>query len=317
MRHTAMATLAFWAIAGVAWAQQAPPSPLPAPMPANSEKAAEAESAPAKETFDARVHRLLDEFNQRHADRVQEMASYEKTGDSDPDLKQFADPRKVQVELKDEEDREQTSKTLAKEYTGEARQVQAQEKALEAFIARRRKTLDDLSKPAGADNQQDLEVAIENLARQPGTEAQVSELRRRLADDERNAQVQSTEQSFAQQEAARSEEELKRLRTVRETLESESKAYTADAASAHQNKLDLADRLEFYVVNAQAEDALEEGRKATVAVQHLKASPEVAGTLEGLGPGAKTENPAAAKDCTVHTGDVKGCPETTSSNSKE
>jgi len=326
MRPTPILTLVCCALAGVTLAQQptpphapAPPVAAPeAPPPTGVEPEAQHESPPAKEPLEVRVHRLLDEFNQRHDDRVLEMYSYGKAGDAEPGLKQFADPRKVEVELKDEQDREQTSKALAKEYADEARQVENQEQALQNFIAKRQKTLDDMSKHAGTINRQDLEVAAENLARQPGTDAQVREIRRHLADDELSAKDLSTRQSLAQQETASAQDELKRLRALEQSLELESKSYTADAASAHQNQLHLADRLEFYVVNAQAEDVLDQGRKATEAVHHLAASPEVQDTLGSLGPSGKVDaKPDPAKKCTGTANDGKGCPEKAAPDPKE
>jgi myosin heavy subunit len=319
-------TLVCYALAGVALAQQHPPTEAPAPPtaapgappPAGVETGAEPESPPAKESLQVRVGRILDDFNQRHDQRVLEMYSYGKAGDAEPGLKQFADPRKVEVELKDEQDREQTSKALAKEYADEATQVQSQEQALQSFIAKRQKTLDDLSKKANTINRHDLEVAAENLARQPGTEAQVREIRRRLAEDEENTKELSTQQPLAQQEVAGAQDELKRLGALEQSLDKESKAYTADAASAHQNQLHLADRLEFYIVNAQAEDVLDQGRKATATVHHLAASPEVQDTLESLGPSVKVASkPAPAKKCTETANDGKGCPQKAAPDSKE
>jgi hypothetical protein len=247
------------------------------------------ESPPAKELFEDRVRRLVDDFTQRHDQRVIEMDSYDKAGESEPGLKQFADPRKVEVELKDEQDREQTSRVLAREYYEEARQVYNQELALQNFIAKRQKTLDDMAKRAGGINRHDLEVAAENLARQPGTEAQVRDIRRRLDEDAIGAKELATRQSLAQQETVSAQDELKRLAALSQSLQKESQAYSADAASAHQNQLHLADRLEFYVVNAQAEDVLAQGRKATEAVHHLAASPEVQDTLGSLNPSAKAD----------------------------
>jgi chromosome segregation ATPase len=265
-----------------------------------------------------RVRRLLDEFNQRHDERVAEMNSYGKAGDAEPGLKQFADPRKVQVELKDEQDREQTSKALAKEYAEEGRQVHNQEQALQTFIAKRQKTLDGLNKKAATFNRQDLELAAENLARQPGTEAQVREIRRRLDAAQNDAKDMSTQQSLAQQEAASAQDELKKLQELGQSLDLESKSYTADAASAHQNQLHLADRLEFYVVNAQSEDVLGQARKATEAVHHLAASPEVEDTLGSLGASAKAEaKPDPDKKCADTANDGKGCPEKAAPDPKE
>ena len=325
MRPTPILTVVCWALAGVALAQQpappqaltSPPTAPEAPQPARVETEAGHEP-PAKEVFEVGVGRLLDDFNQRHDQRVLEMNSYGKAGDAEPGLKQFADPRKVEVELKDEQDREQTSQALAKEYAEEARQVQGQEQALQNFIAKRLKTLDGLSKRASTVDRHDLEVAAENLARQPGTDAQVQEIRRRLYEDERDAKDLSTQQSLAQQEAVRAQDELKRLGELEQSLERESQAYTADAASAHQNQLHLADRLEFYVVNAQAEDVLEQGHKATAAVHHLAASPEVQDTLDSLGPNVKADAKSdPLKNCTQTANDGKGCPEKASPNPKE
>jgi len=324
MKPAALVTLLCCTLANALYAQAPAPHHALPPLPAALEAAppagaeAEREAPPAKEVLQVRVNRILDEFNQRHDDRVLEMYSYGKAGDAEPGLKQFADPRKVEVELKDEQDREQTSKALAQEYADEASQVQTHEQALQSFIAKRQKTLADLSKRAGTVNRQDLEVAAENLARQPGTDAQVSEIRRRLAEDESNSKSIGTQRSLAQQEAASAQDELKRLQTLEQSLRQESKAYIADAASAHQNQLNLADRLEFYIVNAQAEDVLDQDRKATASVHHLAASPEVQDTLKSLNPGEKSKpklDPAAP--CTEATNEGKECSEKSEQSPKE
>ncbi len=326
MRSTPILTLVCCALAGVALAQQPAPPDAPAVPPAAPEasQAARVEteathpSPPNKELLQERVRRLLDDFEQRHQQRVLEMSSYDKVSDAEPGVKRFADPRKVQVEIKDELDREQTSKALAKEYAEEARQVQNQEQALQDFIAKRQKTLDGLNKRTNNVNRQDLELAATNLARQPGTEAQVSEIRRQLSEADRDAEEFSTQQSQGQQEISGAQEELKKLRALDQSLGKEAKAYRADAASAHQNQLHLADRLEFYVVNAQAEDVLDQDGKATEAVQHLAASPEVHDTLESPGPSVKLDAKTdLAKKCTETPNDGKGCPETAAEEPKE
>lgn len=326
MRATALSIVACFAVAGVVFAQQpaSPPEEPTLPPAAESSRpaAAKTTAAPeepaAKEPLEARVHNLIDGFNQRHEDRVLEMASYGKAGDAEPGLKQYADPRRVEVELKDEQDRERTSKALAKEYADEALLVRGQEQSLQSFIAKRQKTLDTLSKRDSTVNAQDLEVAAENLAHQPGTEAQVSEIRHRLYENERDAKEATTQQALAQQEAASAQDELKRLVALADSLEKESKAYTADAESAHQNQLNLADRLEYYDVSAQAEDVLDQGHKATAAVHHLAASPEVQNTLQSLGSSKKADaKPDAANKSSDTTNDAQGHPEKSAPEPKE
>jgi hypothetical protein len=326
MRRAPILTLLFCALSSAAIAQQpSPPEALvapraapEAPQPERVEPGAGPESAPGKDPLDVRVRRLLDDFNQRHDDRVLEMSSYGKAGDAEPGLKKFADPRKVELELKDEADREQTSEALAKEYAQEARQVERQEQGLQDFIAKRQKTLDDLSKRVGTFNRQDLELAAANLAHQPGTESQVDAIRRRLGEAEGNEKEVAAQRPQIQKEIAGAEEELNKLQALVQSLEKESKAYKADAASAHQNQLNLADRLEFYVVRAQAEDVVEEGRKATAAVRHLSASPEVQGTLASPAPSGKVPaNQGKPEKCTQAQSAAKGCAETAPPEPKE
>jgi hypothetical protein len=305
----------------------APPPPAPgttaavpeSPAPATSETPATAtdntqgarETPVDAEPFDARVHRLLDEYNQRRQQRELEMASYNKASGNDPDLERFADPRKVQVELKDELDREQTSEQLANDYAEKVREVQGKEQAVQDFIAKRRKTLDELSKQNAGVNRQDLEVALANLAHQPEspeTEAQMRDIDRRLSEAERLEKDLPARQTRAQEEAAGAEEELAKLKALEQAYEKESKAFAADALSAHQNRLGLADRLEFYVVRAQAEDVLEQGRKATQSVQHLSASPEVDKTLNSSKSKAKADTDLEQlRNCIRQSGDVEAC----------
>lgn len=112
----------------------------------------------------------------------------------------------------------------------------------------------------------------------------------------------------AEQEAAGAAEELAKLKALEQSYEKESRAFAADALSAHQNRLGLADRLEYYVVRAQAEDVLEQGRKATQSVQHLAASPEVDKTLNSSGSSAKADTDLEQlRSCIQQSGDVKAC----------
>ena len=339
MRPALILTLLACALAGVALAQQppttnvpppppagvAPPPPAPgttesqSPPPAASEtpQTATEDTQGARETpldvepFDARVHRRLDEYNQRREQRELEMASYNKASGNDPGLERFADPRKVQVELKDELDREQTSGQLANDYAEQAREVLGKEQAVQDFIAKRQKTLDDLSKQTVGVNRQDLEVALANLAHQPDspeTEAQMREIDRRLSEAERLEKDLPARRTRAQEEAAGAAEALAKLKALQQSYEKESKAFAADALSARQNRLGLADRLEYYVVRAQAEDVLEQGRKATQSVQHLAASPEVDKTLNSSGSSAKSETDLEQlRSCIQQSGDVKVC----------
>jgi chromosome segregation ATPase len=338
MKRALILTLLGCALAGVALAQQpptthvpppppagvAPPPPTPgtteseSPPPAASEtpETAPADTQGARETpldaeaFDVRVHRRLDEYNQRRDQRELEMASYSKASGNDPGLERFADPRKVQVELKDELDREQTSEQLANDYAEQAREVLSKQQAIQDFVDKRRKTLDDLSKQ-NVVNPQDLEVALANLAHQPEspeTEAQMREIDRRLSEAERLEKDLPARRTRAQEEAAGAAEELGKLKALEQSYEKESKAFATDALSAHENRLGLADRLEYYVVRAQAEDVLEQGRKATQSVQHLAASPYVDKTLNSSGSSAKPETDLEQlRSCIQQSGDVKAC----------
>jgi hypothetical protein len=341
MKPALILALLGFALAGVALAQQPPPNNVPPPPPgtappppAPGAAASEPESVPsaasetpatatedntqgARETpvdaepFDARVHRLLDEYNQRREQRELEMASYNKASGNDPGLERFADPRKVQVELKDELDREQTSEQLANEFTERVREVQAKEQAVQDFIAKRRKTLEELSKQTANVNRQDLEVALANLAHQPEspeTEVQMREIDRRLSEAERLEKDLPARQARGQEEAAGAAEELAKLKALEQAYDKESKAFAAEALSAQQNRLGLADRLEYYVVRSQAEDVLEQGRKATQSVQHLSASKEVDKTLNGAKPTAKTNTDLEQlRNCIRESGDVQAC----------
>ena len=339
MKPALILTLLGCALAGVALAQQpptfhvppppparvAPPPPTPgtteseSPPPAASEtpETATEDTQGARETpldaepFDARVHSRLDEYNQRREQRELEMASYNKVSGNDPGLERFADPRKVQVELKDELDREQTSEQLANDYAEQAREVLGKQQAVQDFIAKRRKTLDDLSKQNVGVNLQDLEVALANLAHQPEspeTEAQMREIDRRLSAAERLEKDLPARRTRAQEEAAGAAEALAKLKALEQSYEKESRAFAADALSARQNRLGLADRLEYYVVRAQAEDVLDQGRKATQSVLHLAASPEVDKTLNGSGSSAKSETDLEQlRSCIQQSGDVKAC----------
>jgi hypothetical protein len=265
------------------------------------------------ETFDVRVHRRLEEYNQRREQRELEMASYADASGSDPGLERFADPRKVQVELKDELDREQTSEQLANDYAEQAREVLSKEQAVQDFIAKRSKTLEDLSTQNGSVNRQDLEVALANLARlpdSPGIQAQMREIDRRLSEAERLEKDLPARRTRAQQEVAGAADELAKLKELEKFYEKESKAFAADALSAQNNRLGLADRLEYCLVRAQAEDVLEQGRKATQSVQHLSASPAVEKTLNSSGSGAKADSDLEQlRGCIQQSGDVKACHE--------
>jgi len=265
------------------------------------------------EPFDARIHRRIEEFGQRHQQREHEMASYDKVSGSDPGLERFADPRKVQVELGDELDREQTSDELAGDYAQRAHDLQSKVQALQDFITKRRQTLDELGQQGGGAHRQELEVALANLARQPGspeTMAEMREIDRQLSEADRNQKETPAQFTQAQQEATGAAEELTRLKALEQSYEKESKAFVADALSARQNRLRLANRLEYYLVRAQAEDELEQGRKAMASVQHLSASPEVESALNGSGSSVRSDaNLAQLRDCIQQSGDVRACRE--------
>jgi len=344
MRPVLILTLLAWALVSVALAQAPLPGNVPPPPPAGvappppsapDGTGSQPEAAPLSasealatapadtqgaretpldtETFDVRVHRRLEEYNQRREQRELEMASYADASGSDPGLERFADPRKVQVELKDELDREQTSEQLASDYAEQAREVLSKEQAVQDFIAKRSKTLEDLSKQNGSVNRQDLEVALANLARlpdSPGIQAQMREIDRRLSEAERLETDLPARRTRAQQEIAGAADELAKLKELEKSYEKESKGFAADALSAQNNRLGLADRLEYYLVRAQAEDVLEQGRKATQSVQHLSASPAVEKTLNSSGSGAKQDSDLEQlRGCLQQSGDVKACHE--------
>jgi hypothetical protein len=263
------------------------------------------------EGFDVRVRRRTEEYNQRHQQREREIASYDRVSGTDPGLGRFADPRKAQVELSDELDREQTSEELAGDYAERAHDLQGKVQVLQDFIAKRRQTLGELGNHNGPTHRSDLEVALANLARQPQspeTLAEMREIDRQLSEADRTDKEVPAQLVQAQQEAADAADELTKLQSLAQSYEKETKAFTADALSARQNRLRLASRLEYYVVRAQAEDELEQGRKAMASAQHLSASPEVESALNGSGSSAKSDaDLLQLRDCIQETGDVKAC----------
>jgi hypothetical protein len=168
-----------------------------------------------------------------------------------------------------------------------------------------------LSQQNGTVNRQDLEVALANLARQPETpegQAQMREIDRRLSEAERNEKELPAQRTRTQQEAAGAAEELAKLKGLEQFWQKESGAFTADALSARQNRLGLADRLEYYVIRAQAEDELELGRKMTEPVHHISASPEVGNTLNSPASSVRSDaDLEQLRRCIQESGDVKGC----------
>ena len=293
------------------------PSPTAAPVPVANTPAVVTDAQGARElpldseAFDMRVHRRVTEYNQRHEQRERHMSSYDTVTVRDPGLVRFADPRKVQVELSDELDRERTSEELSADYAEQAHDVQSKAQALEEFIAKRRQTFDELNKPDGASSRQDLEVALANLARQPSspeTLAAMREIDRRLSETDRNEKDRPAQLSQNQQETADAAQELAKLQALQQAYEKEAKTFTADALSARQNRLRLANKLEYFVVRAQAEDTLEQGRKSLETVEHLSPSSQVEDLLRE--PGAATKSDAymeRMRECIQKSGDVQAC----------
>ena len=322
MRQKLALTLLCCALAPVALAQNppsaeeetTPPQTTQAPAVAPPAAQGAREVPPDTDPFDVRVQRRIDEFGQRHQERENKIASYDKASGDDPGLGRFADPRKAQVELSDELDRERTSQELANDYAEQARAVETREQALREFIARRKKALDDLTaKQAGAAHRQDLEVALANLARlpdSPETQAKMREIDQRLSESEFDEKQLPAQQKQIQQESADAAEVLAKLEVLVQSYQKEAKAFSADALSARQNRVRLADKIEYFLVRAQADDELEQGRKAIDAVQHLPASPELEKTLNG---GRSSARPPAdlqqLKECIQQSGDVRACRE--------
>lgn len=263
------------------------------------------------ETFDVRVHRRVTEYGQRHQQRELRMSSYDQVSVEDPGLGRFADPRKVQVELADELDRERTSEELSADYAQQAHEVQSAERALQEFIDKRRHTLDELNKQNGASRRSDLEVALANLARQPSSPESLTAIReidRRLSETDRHGEELPALLLQNQQETVDATAELANLQTLQQGYEKEARTFTADALSARQNRLRLANKLEYFVVRAQAEDMLEQGRKALGTAQHLSASSQV----ENLLATPESTNQSDAKleqlrNCIKQSGDVQAC----------
>ena len=305
------------------------PEPIPGTLPAGTGDVAPADGATIttpsatdtqgprevpldSEPVDARIHRRLDEFNMRHQQRQQQISSYSEAKGGDPGLGRYADPRIVQVELDDELDREQTSQELSGDYAERAHDVQAKAQALQDFIAKRHEALDDLNKKnGGAARKQDLEVALSNLSRlplSPETMAEMREIDRRLSEIDRDSKDLPAQLSQNQQEATDAEAELAKLGSLQQSYEKESKTFTADALSARQNRLRLANKLEYYIVRAQTEDTLEQGRKALEAAHHISPSPDVESVLNGSATSGKSDaDLQQLRDCIRDSGDVKAC----------
>ena len=264
------------------------------------------------EPFDVRVHRRTEEYRQRHQQRQHQMASYESASTGDPGLERYADPRKVQLELEDELDRSQTCEELAADYAERAQDVESKKQALREFLSKRKQKLDELGKQGEGGRRQDLEIALANLSLQPASPEALAEMRevdRRLSQAERMEKQLPAELAQNQQETTDAAQELEKLEALKQHYEKESKVFTADSLSAQQNRLRLADKLEYYVVRAQAEDELEQGRKAMDSVEHLAASPEVEHTLNSGATAKSDAGLEQLRDCLRKTNDVKGCRE--------
>jgi chromosome segregation ATPase len=267
------------------------------------------------EAFDVRVHRRVEEYNLRHEQRERHMSSYDKATEGDAGLVRFADPRKVQVELADELDRERTSEELSADYAEQAHDVQTKAQALQEFVDKRRQTLNELNKHEDSARRQDLETAMANLARQPSspeTLAAMREIDRRLAETDRDEKDLPAQLSQTQQETTDAAEELTKLQALQQAYEKEAKVFTADALSARQNRLRLANKLEYFVVRAQAEDTLEQGKKSLEAAQHLAPSSQVEELLKVPGSANKSDTSLEQmRDCINKSGNVRACRQAT------
>lgn len=264
------------------------------------------------EPFDVRVHRRIAEYNERHQQRERHLEAYGSAASGDPAVARFADPRKVQIELSDELDRERTSEELSADYAEQAHDVQNKEQALKEFMAKRKAAADALNKPAdGSVTRQDMETALANLAQEPSspeTLGAIHEIDQRLTRFESNQKDAPVLTAQAQQEATDAGQELAKLQALEQGYEKEAKAFTADALSARENRLRLANKLEYFVVRAQADDTLEVGRKSLENVEHLAPSPEVQDTLKGPGSTGKSESSVEQlRDCIQKSGDVTAC----------
>src|ERR1019366_9855284 len=114
----------------------------------------------------------------------------------------------------------------------------------------------ELSKADGAERRPGLEVALATLARQPSSPETLTAMReidRRLSETDRNGKDLPAQLLQNQQEIADATQELASLQDLRQAYEKEARTFTADALSARQNRLRLANKLEYFVVRAQAE----------------------------------------------------------------
>ena len=189
--------------------------------------------------------------------------------------------------------------------------MQSKTQALQEFVAKRRLTLVELNKHDGSSRRQDLETALANLARPPSspeTLAAMREIDRRLSEIDRNEKDLPARLSQAQQETADAAEELSKLQSLQQAYDKEAKVFMADAFSARQNRLRLANKLEYFVVRAQAEDTLEQGRKSLVAAEHLAPSSQVEDLLREPGAATKSDaNMEQMRECIKKSGDVRAC----------
>jgi chromosome segregation ATPase len=287
--------------------ESSPPAASETPATAPADEQGARETPLDAEAVDARIRRRLEEYNQRHEERERVMASYDKASGADPHLERFADPRKLQVELNDELDREQTSNQLGIDFEQMAHEVASKEQGLNDLLGRKLKKLDASSNPNAASNRHDLETALASLAQLPESPEVLERIRTidsQLSEIERSENELPAQRTQAQQEVAGLTEELAKLKALEQHYEKESKAFAADALAARQNQLGLADWLEYYTVVDQAEDLLEQGRKTTDSVQHLPASPHTAKTLNGP---TRSPDPAQLWRCLQQSGDVQGC----------
>ncbi len=292
--------------------QPAGPDTLSNPPTAIPDAAGARELPLDSEAFDVRVHRRVAEYGQRHEQRENQMSSYDQVSGGDPGLARFSDPRKVQVELSDELDREQTSAELAADYSEEAHDIQSKAQALEEFIAKRRQTLDALNKPAGPSNRQDLEVALANLAHQPSSPETLAAMREidQPAVGDRSQRKRPAGPIVA--------EPSRKLRTRRKNSPSfrpcsrltRRRRRPSRRMRSPRARIGCASRTSWNTSSSAPRRRIRWSRAAKrwSTVEHLAPSPQVESLLAGPASNTKSDTHLEQmRDCINKSGDVQGC----------
>lgn len=264
----------------------------------------------------SRLQQATQGYQTRQQARESRLSAVDKVSQKNPDLQGLAELERVKTLIEGEEDRARVNEEMAGVFTGHALNVEREGREVEDFASRRQKQILDLRNQIEKlqARRSELALALTNLALQPPTAENTSLMRHldaELSAIDPSQELLAAQLAQAEQEILGAAADARKLTEISEACRKQAAAYAADARSARENAVRLANRMEFVLMREKVTALSRDTGNVITIAPRFAAHPSIERALTSLGSGdpapKSDEEIANLRDCIRRTGNLEAC----------